>query len=141
MRKHLFGVPVLLFVSLVMWTLLLVPDFFGRLEGKYLGGVSGARITKIIEADGNSSIVWGQFHKDRACPFVSLEFRIFSPSGYSIIKHEFLGQSKVRGIGFHEFGPWKIHATPDQIKHAVASEVRQRCHPLFDTITKFYPPA
>ncbi|URF48407.1 hypothetical protein M8007_09055 [Dinoroseobacter shibae] len=123
-----FGGMVLLFAKQVG----------GYVEGRLFPVTRDTQLTRIEQSDPGWSMIWGHSVRQRQCSFVRLEWRIGTPSHYSVIDVVFLEGSKVRGDGIFEFGPWKLHASQDQIENRSFATVVHSCHPLWNTETHFF---
>lgn len=112
--------------------------FGGQIEGRVFPVVRDTQVTR-IEAEGTTrSLVWGSSRRLRDCSFVRLEWRIGIPVHYTVIDLMFLEGSKVRHGSIFDFGPWQLHATPEQLAYRSFAKIVHRCHPFWLTETSFY---
>ena len=120
--------------------LLLFASYFGgQIEGRFFPVIDKTVVTHVERDIENRSLVWGHAMQLRDCSFVRLEWRIGTPAHYAAIDVVFLDVAELRPDGVFDFGPWKLHATPDQVMKRSFATVVHRCHPLWNTETVFWP--
>jgi hypothetical protein len=112
--------------------------FGGRIEGWVLPVVRDTTLTRIAADGVGGSLIWGHTVRQRECVFVRLEWRVGTPAHYAVVDLRSLDGSKVRRGNVFAFGPWKLHATPEQLVHRSFATAVHRCHPLWLTETAFY---
>ncbi|WP_425090484.1 hypothetical protein [Tropicimonas sp. S265A] len=128
----------LLSVAFIAMLLVFVQHFGGVVEGYLKPVVTPANLTRIEPAESRWSLIWSNSERLRDCSFEGIEWRIGEPGASSLIDLVFLERSKVRPSGVFDFGPWKLHATREQIEERSFAIVRHRCHFLWLTKTTFY---
>ncbi|WP_424967582.1 hypothetical protein [Dinoroseobacter sp. S375] len=115
--------------------------FGGQIEGRLFPVIEQTVLTHVEHDAHNRSLVWGHAMRLRDCSFVRLEWRIGTPAHYAVVDVVFLDASELGEGGGYDFGPWKVHATPDQVLNRSFATVVHRCHPLWTTETIFWPMA
>jgi hypothetical protein len=123
--------------------LILVQTFgpaIGRIEGNIWPVVRGTQITE-VDDDGVTSVFFGVSEKVRDCSFERIEWFIGDPLGgmRSPVQVIFLDRDKLRPAAPFEFGPWGVRLSEETLREGSFAEVYHDCHPLFPTVTRFYP--
>lgn len=122
--------------GLLLWPLL--STIGPRAEGQVFPVVDEVSITK-VEPLFDESHVYGSARKRRDCKFVHIEWSLGSERKASVaVAVKFLERNKIRGEGYFDFGPWALRLEPEEITRNSFAYVWHRCHPFWDTMTKFY---
>lgn len=127
----------LIFV-LVGMILLFLNYFGGAIEGKLFPVTRDTRVTALAPDGPGRSLIWGQSIHERDCALIRLEWRIGTPDHYDVVDVVFLEPAKARGEGRFRFGPWRLHASIDQLRDRSFARAVHRCHPFWETETLFY---
>lgn len=137
--RHLTSWPVAILAAVIVYFPVILAEPLGRLEGRFLPAVTDVEIAISEDPDPIWSRVSGTFTKARDCEFAGIEWRLGVPGASVPLDFAFLEPSTVRSPGRQTFGPWRVRARPDQIDALVFAEVQHVCHPIWRTITRFYP--
>jgi len=106
---------------------------------------SSVNIYKTQPSGSNSTKIWLTFKKNRTCTFVDIGFYEVDKrhGGLRRVSFKFLeddGAAPVsRPEGTQSAGPWLVGVSGDRPLENLIATTRHKCHPLWDTITKFYP--
>jgi len=123
----------------ICWILLFInTNTVGRLEGLFLPVVNSFTIDS-VESGGGRSELTGTFLKLRNCDFVDINWNYAVNGGISTTNLDIVEPAKVRTGGFHEYGPWYVNISNENVRDHSVVEVIHRCHPLWNTITMVYP--
>ena len=128
----------ILIVALVGISLWFAISIGGVIEGKFYPVVKPADIQRVEPAGDVSTRIWGRAVRLRNCSFQRLEWRLGTEAAFSVVDLDFEESSKVRNSGRFQFGPWRLHLTPDQLSERSYAIVFHRCHRLWLTQTRFY---
>lgn len=109
----------------------------GRIEGKYAPVVGNVSITSAKPAGGGTEIT-GTAKKLRACDFLYIDWYLENGNRRSLASVNYLEEAKVRTVGDFEFGPWLVNIPPHELKSQSFADVVHYCHPLYNTVTRFY---
>jgi hypothetical protein len=135
MRRLNLGNFNWILMLVVAWAFVAGPS----IEGRLFPVVTDIKITRFQQVNGGTEF-WGQFTKLRGnCRWDHMEWVLGDGERSVRAKLTILEQTKVRGAGRFEFGPWVVDITPEQFEHASYAVVYHHCHfgPL--TPTAFYP--
>ena len=99
-----------------------------------------------VEPVGNGKIkIWLTFEKNRTCTFVDIGFYEVDKEhgGLRRVPFKLLeddGEEPIsRPEGTQSAGPWLVGVSGEGALKRLAATTRHKCHPLWDTVTKFYP--
>jgi len=139
--------------NVVKWPLILAFVFFvlastgvlSHAEGRVFPVVAGTDVTRAVGSvkgipniDGQT-VFYGHAKKLRNCSFERVEWYLIDGGVSSRVDVAFYEMGKVRHPGDFSFGPWGIMATRKELMQNSWAKVFHRCHPLFLTVTNFYP--
>ena len=136
-RRIMIKNAVAMFLASCLFVLgfAILAPIMSETEGKLLPVVSGMTVTEELKVD-DGIIISGHFEKNRSCEFVSLEWRTANGER---VQYDFFetGDSVSRPVGSQVVGPWILFDI--KTLNGLEAIVTHRCHPLWLTLTKFYP--
>jgi len=135
--------------NVVKWPVILALVFFAlsssgvlsHAEGRMFPVVAGTDVTRATASskiDGQT-LFYGHAKKLRNCSFERVEWYLTEGGMSSRIDITFYETGKVRRPGEFSFGPWGIMTTRKELMENSWALVYHKCHPLFLTVTHFYP--
>lgn len=119
LRFHLFFIAV--FVILGLGSVALP-----ALETRYFPVVTDVVIDVKPNGEGGSQVS-GTFKKARECEFVALVVKKVDPPPSSSVQVIFLEGTKNRDEGVHEFGPWELNTSPENVLHNSRAVALHNC--------------
>lgn len=139
----------------------LVKGFFGTvsvLAGIYIFFVLGPAVetrwfpvlNKMTILDvrpltGSTSAVYTEFSKRRSCEYMGIawyrgnEDKNFERVSMVSMRDPGDTSSPSRPVGSQRAGPWRIAMPAEEVRENSFVQVFHRCHPLWTTMTRFYP--
>lgn len=114
-------------------------------ETRFFPVVGKLQILRMDPLPGKKTAVFAAFEKLRNCEYIGIAW--FSGSrqkGFERVPLVLYRQpgddsSPNRPIGFQRAGPWEIALTAEEVRTRSFAELHHRCHPLWATVTEFYP--
>jgi len=105
--------------------------------------ISKAEILDVKPMDGGS-LIWVHFEKYRECEFSGVSWHILKESGdlervAFKLRPDKDESSSTRPKGRQSAGPWWIDIPPEDVREKSVVYLYYRCHPLWQTVAKFYP--
>lgn len=128
----------LFWASMGVWSYMIGSAYLPLIEGRLFPVVVGVQITQTEAAGPISTRIWGEFEKVRDCTFLGIEFYLGDIDRSARAQLMLEEGSKVRGNGFEDWGPWVVQLTESQLAENSYAIVRHRCHPFWETVTRFY---
>lgn len=132
-----------------LWVTSLGPagDWIGRLEGNYFPVTKNVELFRLGDSENLStytgtvgSIISGSFDKTRNCTGIDVKWNVIAGDRMAPAESRLIEEFGPLPKGSHLFGPWEVEASADQFELGlVYADVYHRCHPLWPTITRFYP--
>lgn len=102
--------------------------------------VVGTDLTRIVGDDENHTTINGVATKIRDCTYLKMEWFYGDEDGRSVlVPLKILEGSKIREDGQFGFGPWRLDLEESLVRDQSFALVYHRCHPMWDTITEFWP--
>jgi len=126
------------------WILGVLVAFFVLHNGGIVEGMIAPVVTiaKITISENSTHDGWaevsGEFDKIRDCRFESLEWYWKGEKSDSRIAMTF-SKTQTRGAGHQVFDKWRLQMPADQVKGNSYVLVYHSCHPIWKTVTRFYP--
>lgn len=131
-----FGYLVLL--GMIVWPFMVTLG--PKLEGRLAPVVVGTHLTRVVPDDETHSLVYGSSTKRRECTYLKMEWFYGEPNGqHVLLPLEIMERSRIRENGEFGFGPWRLNLNADLVRDESFALVYHRCHPLWDTVTEFWP--
>lgn len=116
------------------------------IETRYFPAVSKLTIRQLSENEDGHAVVMAEFNKLRGeCEYVGIAWYHGLPGGQFervpvvLMRRDGDDSSPNRPTGKQIAGPWVIHVPAAEIAGNSFSRLAHRCHPLWTTVTDFYP--
>jgi len=133
-RKNAILAKVLIILMIIAAVLPTLP----YIEGRLLPVVTDVNIDVYQDNGDGWSVLKGSFKKIRNCNFNRLEWR-YGDNQSNVPVALVFPETVLRKTNKYIFDGWKLQLIPENVKNKSFAVVYHNCHPLWPTITRFYP--